>query len=135
MSPFKNKTKQLLIMNNEQQESTDINSANASTSIDLTIPITKVIAIGRLTEKGMSQQTRYPVMLREVPATVNLYLDGKIDSWYAKADKTGVVFLMNVTTEREAHDLLKALPLGLEGMMEFDLIPVGPLSPLRFLLT
>lgn len=102
--------------------------------IDLTIQVTKVIAIGRLTEKGLSQTTRFPVMLREVPATVNLYLDGKIDSWYTKADNTGVVFLMNVSSAKEAHDLLEALPLGVEGMMEFDLMPVGPLSPLRFLL-
>lgn len=110
------------------------NSTNLQ-PVDLSIPTTKVIAIGHLTEKGMAVSQRLPVMLREVPATVNLYLDGKIDSWYAKADKTGVVFLMNVNSAEEAHELLEALPLGVEGMMEFDLIPVGPLSPLRFLLS
>jgi hypothetical protein len=40
---------------------------------------------------------------------------------------------MNVTTAKEAHELLEALPLGIEGMMEFELIEMGPLSPLRFL--
>jgi hypothetical protein len=110
------------------------NKKEAATSVDLSIPVTKILAIGRLTEKGNSQTQRLPVMRGEVPATVNLYLDGKIDSWYARADKTGVVFLMNVTSSEEAHDLLEALPLGVAGMMEFDLIPIGPLSPLRFLL-
>src|SRR6195952_5165127 len=103
-------------MKNEQSNTTDTDLKNSmSKPVDLSIPVTKVIAIGRLTEKGMSPDARFQVMLREVPATVNLYLDGKIDSWYAKADKTGVVFLMNVTTAKEAQDLLEALPLGQEG--------------------
>ncbi len=98
------------------------------------IPTTKIVAIGRLTEKGLKGDAREDVMKREVPATVNLYLDGRIDSWYAKTDGAGVVFLMNVQTVEDAQMLLKGLPLGQEGMMEFDLIPVGPLSPLRMLL-
>lgn len=34
----------------------------------------------------------------------------------------------------EAHALLEALPLGKAKLMEFDLIPLGPLSPLNVLL-
>jgi hypothetical protein len=73
-------------------------------------------------------------MIREVPATVNLYLTGAIEQWYIKPDLSGVVFIMNVTDPAEAHRLLEELPLGVAGMMEFDFIPLGPISPLRFLL-
>jgi hypothetical protein len=73
-------------------------------------------------------------MPSEVRDTVKLYLGGKIDQWYVRQDKSGVVFLMNVTTVEEARALLEKLPLGQAKMMEFDLIPLGPLSPLTVLL-
>ncbi|MGI4854468.1 MAG: hypothetical protein ACRYF4_10550 [Janthinobacterium lividum] len=97
------------------------------------VPTTKVLAIGSLTGKGTPADATN-LMSREVPATVRLYLAGKIDSWYVRKDTRGVVFLMNVSTVEEAHTLLEALPLGVAGLMKFDLIPIGPLSPLNYLL-
>ncbi len=73
-------------------------------------------------------------MPREVPDTVRLYLSGKIDQWYTRQDGRGVVFVLNVTSVDEAHSLLEKLPLGQAKLMEFNLIPLGPLSPLHFLL-
>ena len=73
-------------------------------------------------------------MPREVSDTVRLYLAGKIDQWYVRKDTRGVVFLMNVSSVEEAHVLLEKLPLGVAGVMKFELIPVGPLSPLNYLL-
>lgn len=98
-----------------------------------TVPTTKVLAIGSLTGKG-SPADAAAVMPQEVPATVRLYLAGKIDSWYVRKDTRGVVFLMNVTTTEEANALLEKMPLGIAGLMKFDLIPIGPLSPLNYLL-
>ena len=40
-----------------------------------------------------------------------------------------MVFLMNVSSVEEAHALLEKLPLGQAKLMEFGLIPLGPLSP------
>ena len=97
------------------------------------VPTTKVLAIGSLTGKGTPADAT-ALMSQEVPATVRLYLNGKIDSWYVRKDTRGVVFLMNVSTTEEAHELLEKLPLGVAGLMKFDLIPVGPLSPLNYLL-
>jgi hypothetical protein len=97
------------------------------------VPTTKVLAIGRITE-GVTTDARRPVMPSEVRETVKLYLAGKIDQWYVRGDGKGVVFLMNVSTVDEAHTLLEKLPLGVAKMMEFDLIPLGPLSPLTVLL-
>ncbi len=75
-----------------------------------------------------------PVMQREVRDTVRLYLSGKLDQWFVRRDQNGVVFLLNVATVAEAKALLDKLPLGEEKMMEFDLIPLGPLTPLGLLL-
>lgn len=97
-------------------------------------PVTKVLAIGRLTGKTTSHEEFLSVMSREVPATVELYLGGKIEQWWIKPDSSGVIFILNLTDEQEAHNALATLPLAVAGMMEFDLIPMGPLTPLRFLL-
>jgi len=96
-------------------------------------PTTKVLAIGHLTPAAMAPDAMKPVMPSEVRETVKLYLGGKIDQWYVRQDKPGVVFLMNVSTVAEARALLEALPLGVQKLMEFDLVPLGPLTPLSML--
>jgi hypothetical protein len=111
---------------------TEIN--NTTDPVDLSTPTTKILAIGHWTEKGSIKNDRLPVMIKEVPATVNLYLTGAIEQWYVKPDLSGVVFIMNVTTPAEANQLLEKLPLGVAKMMAFDFIPLGPITPLRFLL-
>jgi hypothetical protein len=110
-------------------------SAQAPTTLPgmAAVPTTKILAIGSVTGKGTPADAT-ALMPQEVPATVRLYLSGKIDSWYVRKDTRGVVFLMNVSTTEEAHTLLEGLPLGVAGLMKFDLIPIGPLSPLNYLL-
>lgn len=97
------------------------------------VPVTKVIAIGRVTDRWTPEAIR-TVMPREVRETVALYLQGKLDQWFVRKDQPGVVFVFNAADPREVHDLLEALPLGREKMMAFDLIPLGPLAPLGLLL-
>jgi hypothetical protein len=97
------------------------------------VPTTHVLAIGRLT-KGTVQQDLAPVIQQEVRDTMRLYLGGKIDQWFVRNDQPGVIFLMNASTVAEAHAVLAKLPMGVGNLMEFELIPVGPLSPLGLLL-
>jgi hypothetical protein len=96
------------------------------------VPTTKVLAIGHLTKPRDAAMRE--IMPNEVTETVKLYLGGKIDQWFVRQDGNGVVFLMNVTSVEEAHALLEKLPLGVAGRMDFDLMPLGPLSPLQYLL-
>lgn len=96
-------------------------------------PVTKVIAIGRVTDRWTPDAIR-TVMPREVRETVELYLQGRLDQWFVRKDQPGVVFVFNSSDPREVHDLLEKLPLGQEKMMAFDLIPLGPLAPLGLLL-
>jgi hypothetical protein len=122
-------------MNSRENAVTDDNTRETvSRAIDLTTPTTKILAIGRWTEKGMVLSDRLPVMIREVPATFRIYLTGKIEQWFVKPDISGVVFIMAVDSPEEAHRLLEGLPLGQAGMMEFEFIALGPITPLRLLL-
>jgi hypothetical protein len=107
-------------------------SAPPSSSLD--VPTTKLLAIGTFTAKGSPERWK-PLLPAEVRDTVRLYLAGKIDQWYLKQDQSGVVFLMNVTDPKEALELLGRFPFGQAGLMEFQIIPLGPIGPLRVLLT
>jgi hypothetical protein len=107
-------------------------SAQAQTS-DLAVPTTKLLAIGSFTAKA-TPGVWMPILPSEMRATARLYLAGKIDQWYVKPDQSGVVFILNVTDANDAHAMLDALPLGQAGLMEFQFIPLGPLSPMRTLL-
>ena len=106
----------------------------APDSTSLEVPTTKLLAIGSFTAKGTPDSWK-PLLHSEVRDTVGLYLAGKIDQWYVKPNQSGVVFIMNLTDPKAAHDLLAKLPLGQAGMMEFQIIPLGPLSPPRSLLS
>ena len=97
------------------------------------IPVTKVLAIGHLVSPP-SGNSFSSTMESEVRDTVRLYLAGKIDQWYVRKDQNGVVFLLNTTSLDDAHRLLDGLPLVKANLMQFDLIPLGPLSPLGLLL-
>lgn len=74
-------------------------------------PTTKILAIGSVTAKGTPEAIA-PVLPFEVRATVRNHLEGKIDQWYFQTEGYGVVFILNVTTTVEAHEILEELPLG-----------------------
>jgi hypothetical protein len=103
-------------------------------SAALAVPTTKLLAIGSFTARA-TPDVWHPILPFEMRETARLYLAGKIDQWYVKQDQSGVVFIMNMTDPEEAHQLLAKLPLGQRGLMEFQIIPLGPLSPLRSLLS
>ncbi len=89
----------------------------------------KVFAVGSITKIPTPEQLAR-IMPKEVPDTLQLYLDGAIDQFWHRKDKQGVIFLVNATTVDEARATLARLPLADEGLMTFDYIPVGPLAPL-----
>jgi hypothetical protein len=93
----------------------------------------KVMAVGTL--KPLSQEQRQQYLPKEVPATLQLYLDGKMEQFWLREKEVGVIFLMNVDSVDEADKLLKGLPLGQANLLTFDLMPIGPLLPLGMLMT
>ncbi len=96
-------------------------------------PTTRILAIGTIQPGADLQQVRR-ILPGEMQATAELYLQGKIDQWYSLQGRPGVVFILNVTDPTMAKEMLEALPLGREHLMSFELVPLGPLTPLRQLL-
>ena len=95
--------------------------------------VTQVMAT--LTVKdGVTRDQILKVMPTEVRDTLRLYLDGKIQQWYARSDGKGVVFIMNCTTVAEAKALTDTLPLSKNNLANFEYTALGPLTPLRMLL-
>lgn len=93
----------------------------------------KVFAIGT-GSKPMTDEQRKEIMPKEVPYTLKLYLDGKIEQFWFRDDKPGVVFLMNVDSAEQARATIDALPLAAGGFLTYEMIPVGPLKPLGLLI-
>jgi hypothetical protein len=96
-------------------------------------PTTKILAVGTIVPGADLTKAR-AILPTEVRATAQLYLDGKIDQWFSQENKQGVVFILNMTDVKAAHEMLEALPLGQAHLMTFELTPIGPLNPLRQLL-
>jgi hypothetical protein len=93
----------------------------------------KVMAVGSIT-KPLSPEQRQQVMPNEVPATLKLYLDGKIEQFWYRQDTPGVIFLMNVESVAAAKATVEALPLVTHGYATYDFMQVGPLAPLGLLM-
>lgn len=74
-------------------------------------------------------------MPAEVRDTVQAYLDGKIQQWFARADGTGVVFIVDASSAAAAKAIMDALPLAKADLADFTYTPLTPLTPLRRLLT
>jgi len=108
---------------------TSLSSGHAQSTNPPT-PTTHILAIGTL-NPGVDPAAARAVLPAEVRETVKLYLDGKIEQWYSLQGRPGVAFILNVTDPAAAHEMLEKLPLGQAHLMNFELIPLGPLNPLR----
>ncbi len=97
------------------------------------LPTYKILALGRFTAPPTPDQVK-TIFPHEVPNTLKLYLDGKIEQMWARQDQKGPVFVMNVTSAEEAQRILEELPLGKAKLMEFELVELTPLTPLHMLL-
>lgn len=99
------------------------------------VPPKVTTVMATLTVKdGITRDRIMKVMQSEVHDTVELYLDGKIQQWYARGDGKGVVFFLDCRTIEEAKAILEKLPLIKSELASFDYMPLGPLSPLRLLI-
>jgi predicted RNase H-like HicB family nuclease len=106
-------------------------SSNSPEQI-IQVPCTGVLV--QLTIKsGINPQTLMPHMPAEVRDTVVLYLEGHISQWWALCDLPGVVFLFTETSVDAVQQLMSALPLVKEDLVDLTFTRLGPLTPLRIL--
>lgn len=99
------------------------------------IPTTTEVLVIETPKQGVTVQQIVAVLPAEIRATVKLYLDGKIRQWYSRGDGKGVLFFVQAQTENEARAIMETLPLAKEKLMDHQYIPVGPLMPLRMLMS
>lgn len=92
-----------------------------------------VLAMDRILP-GTTEDKVKRLLADETRAVVNLYLAGQIRQWYFRQDRPGAVFLLEVTDLDQARSLLGGLPLSKAGLVDYDLVPVGPYIPLARLL-
>jgi muconolactone delta-isomerase len=93
----------------------------------------KVFAIGSIAKVPTDEQ-KQQIMPKEVPDTLKLYLDGKLEQFWFRQDVPGTFFLFNVESIDEAKKITESMPLVAEGFLKYDLFEVGPLAPLGLLL-
>ena len=86
------------------------------------------------TLKGpLTPEQRQDIMPHEVPHTLQLYLEGRIEQFWFR-ENAGPIFLLNVDSVDQAKALLTSLPLLAQNLATLELIPVGPLKPLGLLI-
>ena len=90
----------------------------------------KVLAISKPIAPENRQKIQ-ELLPDEVRATINLYLEGKIEQWFSRQEQGGVVFLLTCHTTEEARSILSELPLSKARLLDFDFLLVGPLTQLR----
>jgi hypothetical protein len=84
----------------------------------------------------LSAEIKQRIMPHEVPHTLKMYLEGKIEQfWFINdPDKPGVFFLLSYESLELAKRDVNAMPLASAKILNFTFFPVGPLMPLGFLL-
>ncbi|WP_426411410.1 hypothetical protein [Bradyrhizobium ganzhouense] len=98
-------------------------------------PATTGVLVILTVKAGITREQVMAVMPDEVRQTVQLYLNGKIREWYSRSDGRGAVFLLDARDVAEAHATMDALPLAKQELIDHEYIAIGPLMPLRLLVT
>ena len=110
-------------------------AASGRSAAQAPAPAPTIGVLTTLTVKGDVQRADImKVMPNEVRDTVKLYLDGKIQQWWARGDGRGVVFILNCASVAEAKALTDTLPLSRANYATFEYVALTPLTPLRLLI-
>jgi len=100
-----------------------------------TSPTTTGVMVILTVKAGVTREQVMAVMPDEIRQTVQLYLNGRVREWYSRSDGRGAVFLLDVKDVAEAHAIMEGLPLAKQNLLDHEYIAVGPLLPLRLLMT
>ena len=70
----------------------------------------QILAVDKINE-GVTSEVLEPHLPQELAATINLYLQEKIRTFYFRKDRPGVVFVMECHSVQEAKEILATLPM------------------------
>ncbi len=93
----------------------------------------KILAIDRIREGVDPQRDIYPRLRDEAARAWELHNQGVIRELYFKAEHGGAVLMLECADAEAARGVLASLPLVQAGLVEFDVIPLGPFLPFAML--
>jgi hypothetical protein len=96
-------------------------------------PTIKVLAMSRLLADARSAEVQNTLPY-ERNAIVRLYLSGKIDRWFVRQDRNGLVLIHHVKSVDDARKMLEELPLDKAKLGTYDFVPLTTWLPLESLL-
>lgn len=85
----------------------------------------KILALEKESPDVTTEQIR-PFLVEEAARVWELYLSGVLREFYFRQDWPGAVLMLECAHEADAAETLSTLPLVREGLITFDLIPLGP---------
>lgn len=88
----------------------------------------KILAIDKILP-GATEEKIYPHIKEEAAKGWELYNAGVFREMYFRTDRGGAVLILECTDVEAAKKVLDTLPLVKAGLVDFDIIPLGPFMP------
>jgi hypothetical protein len=92
-----------------------------------------VLAIDRIRDGVAIDRELDPLVHEELRVLWQLYLDGTVTGFHARADVRGTVLVLDVSDLEAAAAAVARFPAYREGLTEFQIIPLQPFADLRLL--
>ena len=96
------------------------------------IETSQILMISHLAP-GVTMEDTMPYNRDEAKVAWEYYTTGKYRQMFGRLDEGGVVVIMESKSMEEAHKSVKLMPLVNNGMVEYELIPLGYFFPLSAL--
>jgi hypothetical protein len=84
------------------------------------------LAVMRRVTERFSDDDFAPIMEPEADMARRLYTEGVIRDIYSRKDIPGALLMVEAATLEEAQVQILRLPLAAKGMLEVQIIPLGP---------
>jgi muconolactone delta-isomerase len=85
----------------------------------------KVLALDRIKPTATMDKMR-PFFKEEAQQAYQLYMQGALRELYFRSDRPGAAIILECKNVDEARETLATMPLVKAGLLEFDVIPLGP---------
>jgi hypothetical protein len=79
-------------------------------------------------QPGASMEKYMPHMLDEVRHSWQLYKNGMVRDIYFRQDRPGVAIIAEADSTEAARKALSEFPLAKAGLIDWDVIPLGPFT-------
>lgn len=77
-------------------------------------------------QPGASLEAYQPYIKEEVRHTWEVYKSGSLREIYFRQDRPGVAIMVEADSAESARQILSAFPLAKVGLIDWEVIPLGP---------